>query len=189
MYGAAPGRNVTLTCDICINPDGDITWSFKDSPLRENISVSNDGRNITLSPVLLEDFGNYSCHVNNTIFGEEYSKTFLIELYEQGAPHTPSGFTIIGSTSFSINVSWVPGRDGGFKQYFHLSYRINKTGAWHLWKADIPDCNCQIEESITDLESNTLYEFELYSKNENDDESVSESERIQIETSTKGEFK
>ena len=80
---AAPNEtSKDIVCSVCANPQPNFRWTFNNEILRDGISVAGD--TITLDVVRTEDFGSYTCSVNNEVNGEERSKIFHIDLVETG---------------------------------------------------------------------------------------------------------
>ena len=80
---AAPNEtSKEIVCSVCANPQPNFLWTFNNEILRDGISVAGD--TITLDFVRTEDFGSYTCSVNNEVNGEERSKIFHIDLVERG---------------------------------------------------------------------------------------------------------
>ena len=165
---AAPhGGNITLVCDVCMSPEGHIVWQREGKPITANHSLSEDARNITVWSLTDEDFGNYTCLVTNSIFGDNITKQFNISVRKESPPQRPVDFKVTASTSFSVNVSWLPGDDGGSRQTFNLSYKVVGEDFKH-WST-YPDLGpgVQLTESITGLDNSTQYEFKVISRNQN----------------------
>ena len=184
--GASVGGNASLVCDVCVKPEGHIEWEMDGQPIRSNISVSEGGRIITITMVTDGDFGNYSCIVTSSIFDTEYTREFGIILRKQSRPHSPRDFVVEAATSFSVNVSWTAGDDGGSKQTFTLRYRVKGHGNFVVWKSDIPDEGQLLTEGVNGLNNDTEYEFELFSTNKNPDEDDNIGPAIVLPASTIG---
>ena len=70
MQAAAPGDNVTLSCDICSNPVALLSWSFNGDILPQN--ANSGGAYLTITDISESSYGNYTCTATNTILRQEY---------------------------------------------------------------------------------------------------------------------
>ena len=107
---AGEGDNVTLMCDVCMNPWGRFTWTYDGGDLPPNIQYNNS---ITLLSLDFENFGVYFCHAENTIDSREFSTMFAQGVDLQGAPGQPTDLTVSAHTSVSVTLGWTCGHDGG----------------------------------------------------------------------------
>ena len=183
------GVNVSLVCDVCAQPEGHVVWLKEGQPL-ENATLSSDAKTLTISYLAEEDLANYTCQVTNTILGSDYIREFTVELLEGGPPHPPLYFDAIDTTSFSINVTWLPSRDGGYpKMTFTLGYREEGSEAeYEVIQANVTEPGAAVVESVTRLDSETMYEFMLVAHNTNPDQEHNTSLPVPLKAATRGEL-
>ena len=75
------GGNVTLECDVCMDPWGDITWIKHDRDISHN--SSREGYNITIEVRTDSDLGKYICTASNVIQNHTHNASFSVLISRQ----------------------------------------------------------------------------------------------------------
>ena len=122
---ASEGGHVTLECDLCMNPSGQIEWEFNGGELPTNITKSDN--TLTLLSVESENFGRYHCLAMNELMGANHTVSFDIELRTLGPPGQPTNTTVEASTSVSVTLGWTCGHNGGDGNMWFELYISNIT--------------------------------------------------------------
>ena len=146
--------------------------------------LNANGNQLVLNNLQLEQFGTYNCIVTNTINNIEETRSFQIMLKERGPPETPTELTVTSTTSISVTLTWLPGFNGGYKDTtFSLRYkRQGSTSSWRVLDKLRGDLQSY---TLSTLDSNTQYEFRLFSTNSHNGGSDSEAVNITAQTLSK----
>ncbi|KAH3814026.1 hypothetical protein DPMN_142503 [Dreissena polymorpha] len=98
-------------------------WVTLHNNSRFLIRTSNDSlqKNLSISQLKIDDFTNYSVHVNNNLGSTEQS--FVIRANEQ--PNTPQQLLVLDAmvNESSVTVQWTPGFNGVEDQWFVIGYK------------------------------------------------------------------
>ena len=165
------GNKTTLTCDVCMEPWGQFSWTLEGDTVPGNIAeVDNQ---LIINAVAQEHFGEYTCTTVNNILGSEYSAHFNIYVSQRGPPGDPTDLTVEASTSVSVTLGWTCGHNGGDDNMWFELYISNAGGKLEIYDDNIPaDCSRgernRPDYRVDGLESEIKYEFEVRAGNEND---------------------
>ena len=161
---AGEGDNVTLLCDVCMNPWGQFTWTYDDGELPPNIQYNNS---ITLLSLTAEHFGVYYCHAENTIESRVFRMIFALEVSRQGDPGEPTDLTVSAHTSVSVTLGWTCGHNGGDEEMvFQMEGRKESEEQFTVYDPAIP-ARCSIggridpDYRVDDLEGEVKYIFRI----------------------------
>ena len=182
---AVEGNDVTLSCDVCMNPPGNITWSFKDQPIH---SQNTSGPNITMTRLTSTQFGNYTCTGTNTINDTIYRQEFTIQLVTNGPPDSPTDLTVIGVTSNSVTLSWRAGFNG---YYDNVEYNVTHvavnssgtSGSTYRRVSSVVEGEV-VNATVMSLDNTTRYEFTVTAANQH--HGISVSDPVTVHSTTKG---
>ena len=165
------GNKTTLTCDVCMEPWGQFSWSLEGDTVPGSISEADN--QLIINSVTQEHFGEYTCTAVNNILGSEYSAHFYIYLAQRGPPGAPTDLTVEASTSVSVTLGWTCGHNGGDDNMWFELYIRQAGGEYEVFDHNIPaDCTRgernRPDYRVDDLQRGTNYEFEVRAGNEND---------------------
>ena len=161
------GDNVTLVCDVCMNPIGAYSWTFANGSLPPS---TQNGNQLIIHSAELQHFGFYICQVENSVeeLGVNFVETFPIELRLQGRPGKPENLTVEARTSVSMTLTWKCGHNGGDdNMWFEVTIYQEEA---EIRKDTVRD-TCEMAEIIDppyrihDLQDETAYKFEVIATN------------------------
>ncbi|XP_026314447.1 nephrin-like [Hyposmocoma kahamanoa] len=130
VVGAARGESVVIVCEVDADPPAAVfKWKFNNSG--ETIDVAADrytsngsASSLKYTPVADLDYGTLSCSASNEV-GTQVAPC-VFQMVAAGKPHAPRNCTLWNQTSDSVEVSCVPGFDGGLPQRFLLEVYSGK---------------------------------------------------------------
>ena len=146
--------------------------------------MNANGSQLALNNVQMDQLGTYTCIVTNMINNIEETRSFEIMLKARGPPETPTELSVTSTTSISVTLTWLPGFNGGYEDTtFSLSYRRqDSTSSW----AVVDDLDGDLESyTLSTLDSNTQYEFRLFSTNSHNGGSESGTVNVTAQTTGK----
>ena len=124
------------------------------------------------------DYGKYKCVATNVLGSDEHTVTLNV----RSKPDPPQDLRVIGVTYKSVNLTWQPGFDGGFKQSYRI--RMMKTGSEHYFTVDVrPDGATEFE--VVDLQPSTEYNFAIMAHNEKGESSYTD---MSVKATTASKF-
>ena len=113
---------------------------------------------LSVSDIQMTDYGPYGCQASN-VWGASQHQVILVVTSK---PDSPVGLQVLSTTYNSVILSWQPGFDGGFHQYFRIRWQKDRTEGFQF--VDVyPHSASQFE--VTDLEMDTLYTFNIMAFN------------------------
>ncbi|XP_022108589.1 nephrin-like isoform X2 [Acanthaster planci] len=191
--GAKIGRDATLICKAKGHPLPRMTWqgpagaqiTNQTDPGRifqaDTVTDGDDVYGFTITSILYisqvtatTDYGSYICNSGN---GVGMVDTVNIVLNDKVKPLPPEDVTVDQATvtGSAVMIAWKPGNDGGETQWFFLNYRDVETT-----RVFDPNTRVRIDDDIFEymidgLSPYTLYEIEVFARNQNGDgESVTQ---------------
>ncbi|XP_063442098.1 cell adhesion molecule DSCAM-like [Mytilus trossulus] len=128
--------------------------------------IQLDGFNVslTINELKAEDFANYTV----TLRSGFPDVRFTIVLESASVPETPGNFSTVASSATSITVQWDPHSGGGYKQIFHIQYRVQGSSEWTTVSAGEEDINEQRRRrtyEVKTLQEGKAYEMRMYAEN------------------------
>lgn len=190
--GAAEGAGVrgVLTCRAKGAPDVTFKW------FREGREITRDSQQskyqiidknldpltwqsqLSVSDIQMKDFGPYGCVAENSLGSNRHT----VILVMTSKPETPLGLNVLSTTYNSVMLSWQPGFDGGFKQYFRIRWQKVGSNDPLQYTENIPSDVTEYE--LTNLHVDTLYSFSIMAFNKLGESSLS-SQTLQAQTASK----
>ncbi|KAK6638837.1 hypothetical protein RUM43_007106 [Polyplax serrata] len=123
--GALKRDTVRIHCEVDADPSKDVkfSWTFNTSgdvlPLPAARVVSSElSSHIDFTPISDADFGTLSCWAVNSIGRQE--EPCMTHIVPAGVPEPPKECQLKNHTSGGLQVTCVPGYDGGLQQHFML---------------------------------------------------------------------
>ena len=132
---------------------------------------------LSVSDVMMTDYGPYGCQAAN-IWGSNKHQVILVVTSK---PDSPIGLEVLSTTYNSVILSWQPGFDGGFEQFFRIRWQKDNTDGFQFVDVN-PHGTRQYE--VSDLEMDTLYSFNIMAFNKLG-ESPFSSDIVQAKTASK----
>ena len=114
---------------------------------------------LTVTQVQMKDFGPYGCVAENKYGSHRHSVILVIT----SKPETPRGLRVLSTTYNSVMLSWQPGFNGGFQQYFRIRLRPVGSKDDYQYLTDIPSQATQFE--VSNLQVDTQYTFNILAFN------------------------
>ena len=156
---------------------GDVTSKY--SVREESIDPLTWQSELTVKDTALKDYGPYGCNASN-IWG--FSERQVI-LSATSKPDPPKDLKVLGSSYNSVTLSWKPGFNGGFQQYFRI--RLQKVGSEGYLFVDVfPSDPPATVFEVSDLQLDTVYSFSIMAFNKLG-ESTYTDDLVKMRTSSK----
>lgn len=155
-----------------INEDNAAKYSVLDKSLdpltwQSELKVKN---------IALRDYGHYGCAASN-IWGTSQHQVILSATSK---PDPPQRLRVLSSTYNSVILTWQPGFNGGFQQYFRI--RLQRVGSEGFLFVDVfPHLPAATAFEVSDLQMDTAYSFSIMAFNKLG-ESAYTSELVQTRT-------
>nr|XP_033780823.1 protein turtle homolog A [Geotrypetes seraphini] len=116
-YRQEVGRELVILCSAAGDPPPIITWRKLRNAGKSRAHVDANS-SLIFKPLIKEDHGNWECMAANQVA----RISALTSVYALGtSPHAVTNVSAVPSV-VSVNVSWVPGFDGGCLQRFSVWY-------------------------------------------------------------------
>ena len=177
IWFAPVGGNVTLVCDVCMNPWGQFVWEFEGGDLPNNAQEDNK---LIITYLDEDDFGFYTCSARNTFLTTEVFGSFELELQLRGPPAQPKDLTVLTSTSVSASLGWTCGHNGG-DDHMWFELHVYETGEQNAISNENVTTTClrgqQLDppHRVGGLEADTDYTFTVSARNNIDTTQEAES--------------
>jgi hypothetical protein len=158
-----------------INEDNAAKYSVLDKSLdpltwQSELKVKN---------IALRDYGHYGCAASN-MWGTSQHQVILSATSK---PDPPQRLRVLSSTYNSVILTWQPGFNGGFQQYFRI--RLQRVGSEGFLFVDVfPHLPAATAFEVSDLQMDTAYSFSIMAFNKLG-ESAYTSELVQTRTASK----
>ncbi|XP_047741035.1 protein turtle [Hyalella azteca] len=161
QYHGQLGEEVTLVCGGSGSPTPSVTWRRRDGLNLPRDRTEIHGGNLTIKSLLKSDHAFYECEVKNEILVIVASTQVLVE---NTTPHPPYNITT-KTSSFSVELSWLPGYPGGrdWEQKYTIWYRTLGSTTWSQVEVQPPGSTAV---TIHNLTPGSTYEFQVQGKNE-----------------------
>ncbi|GAV09247.1 hypothetical protein RvY_18819 [Ramazzottius varieornatus] len=147
-----------------------VFWSKDDGTgMASDRCIQQADGSLTMVNLRKSDHGRYSCMVENEVATLSASTQLIIE---STTPHAPTNLTLdIGP--FSARLSWQPAYSGGFAQHYIIWYRHfgSSQRQWRTLRVRPDDAT---SFTVYNLSPDTLYEFQVLSRNQLGDGMFSE---------------
>ncbi|XP_006813896.2 cell adhesion molecule 3-like [Saccoglossus kowalevskii] len=133
---ANEGETGELRCQINSNPISTLQWFRPNGSVLTNndkITISNSTHGtlhesiITITKTESDDYGNYTCFAESDFA----NTTFIVIFKGISSPYPVSGIELSPSHN-TINVTWIPGFNGGESQSFYVEYWVSPNGEKQL---------------------------------------------------------
>ena len=124
----------------------------------QNLSPLTRQSTLSVTGVEMQDYGPYECRASN-IWG---SDSHQIVLSVTSKPDPPTRLEVLSTTYNSVILSWQPGFDGGFHQYYRLRWQTGDTTGFQFVDVYPHDST---EYEVTDLMMDTQYSFSIMAFN------------------------
>uniref|UniRef100_T1JQQ7 Nephrin n=1 Tax=Tetranychus urticae TaxID=32264 RepID=T1JQQ7_TETUR len=166
VYGVSLGEKITIPCQVEASPDRvDFYWLFNGSIVHDNQSLGlkyiSEGLTSWLEYKVKskEDYGIFECWSRNAIGSQ--IEPCLFTLIPSGPPEPPQACTIANRSETRLQVSCLPGYDGGSSQNFNLQVLNNRKQVLQ----NITTSSEPVIFNISDLNPKSSYTLILYSSN------------------------
>ncbi|KAI1287486.1 Protein turtle [Halotydeus destructor] len=158
-YQQPVNSEVKMSCDGRGQPKPTITWRrVHGAKLPKDRAFIRQG-NLTIKALKKEDHGKYECIVENEIA----TIVTATHLYvDSTTPHAPSNVSV-NTSAFAATVTWQPAYDGGYEQNYVIWYRMAEQGDSDWKTIRSPDGFTTF--TLYNLQQDTEYEFQVYSRN------------------------
>lgn len=162
VYQQSVNSEAKLTCDGVGQPKPTITWRrAHGSKLPKDRTISRQG-NLTIKSIKKEDHGRYECVLENEIATLVASTHLYVD---STTPHAPTNVSV-NTSAFAATVTWQPAYDGGYEQTYVIWYRMSDQPdqSESDWKT-IRSPEGFTTFTLYNLQQDTEYEFQVYSRN------------------------
>lgn len=167
----AVGEEVKLSCIAAAKPSPQMSWKRElngddlntlDDQKITSISERQNTIEMTVITSALNE--RFYCVAVNFLGGD----TQMYRIRERGAPDAPQdvklvSFQVPDAKTVSVNVSWTPGYDGGFRQEFSIHYKRKGAGDFTEESVGNPLNNMH---TVQQLRPETEYQFMVLAANE-----------------------
>ena len=165
------GGTGKLICQAKGAPNVTFNWFREGRPIHEDKNTKYSVRDNKLDPltwqselsvknIALGDYGHYGCTASN-MWG---SSQHQVMLSDTSKPDPPQRLRVLSSSYNSVILSWQPGFNGGFQQYFRI--RLGRVGSEGFLFVDVfPHLPTTTVFEVTDLQMDTVYSFSIMAFN------------------------
>ncbi|RWS31959.1 protein turtle-like protein [Leptotrombidium deliense] len=160
VYQQSINSEVKMPCDGIGQPKPSITWRKAEGAKLPKDRAFIRGGNLTLKAIKKDDHGNYECVLENEI-ATLVTRTLL--LVDSTTPHAPTNVSV-NTSAFAATVTWQPAYDGGYEQTYTIWYRMADQGESD-WKTIRVYPEGSTTFTLYNLQQDTEYEFQVYSRN------------------------
>ncbi|XP_063295920.1 protein turtle homolog A isoform X2 [Pelobates fuscus] len=156
------GRELIIPCSALGDPTPVISWAKLGAPGRSTAQMDGNS-SLIFRPLTKDDHGTWECSAANNVARISVPTS----VYVLGtSPHAVSRISAQALVS-AVNVSWLPGYDGGYFQRFSVWYAPlvkSMTRGHHEWLslAVAADASHLL---VQNLQADTVYQFSVLSQN------------------------
>ena len=163
VYQKSLNEEVRMSCAGEGQPKPVISWRRAGGAKMPKDRVIIDQGNLTIKSLKKEDHGKYECILENEVATLVASTVLRLG---STTPHAPTNVTV-NSSAFSATISWLPSHDGGYEQTYIIWYRQSdgQTAADADWKTIKVYPEGSTTFTLYNLQQDTEYEFQVYSRN------------------------
>ncbi|OQV23797.1 Protein turtle [Hypsibius exemplaris] len=173
FYQAEQRGTVSMACSarVVSGPRSPrLNWRRTDGVLIPSDRTRQQDGFLIITNLRKTDHGSYDCVLENEVATLVASTTLLIE---STTPHAPTNVTVdVGP--FFARIKWQPAYNGGFPQHYVIWYRQfgSSTRQWRTLRVRAADDTSSF--TVYNLTPDTLYEFQILSRNQLGDGMFSE---------------
>lgn len=151
-----------MSCSGEGQPKPSISWRRAGGQKMPKDRVVVDQGNLTIKQLKKEDHGKYECVLENEVATLVASTILRLD---STTPHAPTNVSV-NSSAFSASISWQPSHDGGYEQTYIIWYRMTGDQATDAdWKTIKVYPEGSTTFTLYNLQQDTEYEFQVYSRN------------------------
>ncbi|XP_053330726.1 protein turtle homolog A isoform X2 [Spea bombifrons] len=152
------GRELIIPCAASGDPPPVISWAKLGAPGRSAAQMDANS-SLVFRPLTKDEHGTWECTAaNNVARISARSAVYVLGT----SPHTVSKVSAQPLVS-AVNVSWIPGYDGGYFQRFSV-WMKSTTRGHHEWLS-IPAPADASHLLVQNLQADTVYQFSVLSQN------------------------
>ncbi|KAM8920786.1 protein turtle homolog A isoform 3-T3 [Pelodytes ibericus] len=156
------GRELIIPCLASGDPTPVISWAKLGAPGRSAAQMDTNS-SLVFRPLTKDEHGTWECTATNHVA----SISARTAVYVLGT--SPHAVTAVYAQAllYAVNVSWVPGYDGGYFQRFSVWYAPlvkSMTHGHHEWLS-LPAPADATHLLVQNLQADTVYQFSILSQN------------------------
>lgn len=167
-FAARMGERGRLVCKALAAPQPSFVWrrNGRDLKMRRNkfkalerkLDALTHESTLVIENTSADDYGQYECLARNT-HGQASTS---LEFSKPTRPDTPLELVVNNVTDNGVDLSWVPGFDGGLPVYYRLRFKIHNEDKYKYVDAKPGSFNI----SIDGLKAGSTYLFSVMAANE-----------------------
>ncbi|KAJ8307736.1 hypothetical protein KUTeg_014707 [Tegillarca granosa] len=172
------GQGLKISASYLAYPIANVTWVFSHQNSSDNTTkpLHHDEDDINIvnksyiywqtseltKPIMTEDdFGTYTVTFQNDL--SSASSVFYVNAARAPAP--PLFVSSECLKDLTVNVSWMPGFNGGSEQTFVIQYRQSSENNFMIWTNKLQDQTINITENVKGLTNGVEYAFRVVAVN------------------------